>query len=155
MTFHKLMQNVQLKKDGKNIKYMMDFCLELTSCVFQVALLDSCCYRKHMLVVWWVTLDGERHMRCWLTISIGQRWEETFKDLCKDTSLVTKLSQNWTPMDYILPCLFLVLLGKTLAWILFWVYQGQRGGGQFLLLLIDSLKWHISYHVIKAMMLPT
>ena len=30
-------------------------------------------------------------------------------------------------MDYILPCLFLVLLRKTLAWILFWVYQGQRG----------------------------
>jgi hypothetical protein len=31
----------------------------------------------------------------------------------------------------------------------------KRGGIQLLLLLIGSLKWHILYHVIKAMMLPT
>jgi hypothetical protein len=37
-------------KGWENIIYKMDFCLELTSCVFQVALLDSCCYRKHMQV---------------------------------------------------------------------------------------------------------
>ena len=48
--FSKPYSKVQLEKDGKNIIYMMDFCLELTSCVFQVALLDFCCYRKHIQV---------------------------------------------------------------------------------------------------------
>jgi len=38
------------EKDGKNIIYMMDFCLELTNCVSHIALLDSCCYKKHMQV---------------------------------------------------------------------------------------------------------
>jgi len=47
---HEFSKPYALEKDGKNIIYMMDFCLELTNCVFHIALLDSCCYRKHMQV---------------------------------------------------------------------------------------------------------
>jgi hypothetical protein len=48
--FQKLMQNVHQEKNGKNIMFMMDFCLELTKYVCQIVKLDSCCYNKHMQV---------------------------------------------------------------------------------------------------------
>src|SRR6266508_6558362 len=50
--------------------------------------------------------------------------------------------------------LFLVLLGKIFLWILCWDCQGL--GRDIIVcswLLIDFLRWHISYHVMKLMML--
>jgi hypothetical protein len=72
----------------------------------------------------------------------------------QNTGLTTTIDFS-VVMVYILPCMFLVLLGKTLAWTLFWVYQEPTWEGiEFLLLLIDSPKWHILYHVIKRWCFP-
>jgi hypothetical protein len=48
--FSKPYSKCTTRKGWENIIYMIDFCLELTNCVFQDAMLDSCCYRRHMHV---------------------------------------------------------------------------------------------------------
>src|SRR5207237_9723698 len=67
-----------------------------------------------------------------------------------------KLSLDLIHMVFICLFLFLVHLGRIFRWILFWDCLGLRGGAiAFLWLLIVFLKWHILYHVTRAIMLHT
>jgi hypothetical protein len=63
----------KMEKVGKNIIYMMDFCLELTNFVYQILRLDCFCYKSHMEEVQQVILDKRRLMKCSVIISISPR----------------------------------------------------------------------------------
>ena len=141
-----LMLNVWRIHLGNNITSRMVILWELTNYAFP-SLLFVCSFCKRLMEAdSWDTLDATRHSPRSPRTTFGPRCSATSHASPTDALHVAKLSLKLNPMVFTCLFLFLINLGKTLAWILYLVcLELKMERIPCLLLWTDFLRWHISF----------
>ena len=131
---------------GNYITSRMIILWELTNFAFP-SLLFVCSFCKRLMEADSLdTLDATRHSLCSPRTIFGPRCSATSHASPPNALPVAKLSLKLNPMVSICLFLFLINLGKTLAWILYLVcLELKMERIPYLLLWTDFLKWHISF----------
>ena len=111
------------------------------------SLLFVCSFCKRLMEVdSWDTLDATRPLPRSPRTTFGPRCSVTSHASPTDALHVAKLSLKLNPMAFTCLFLFLINLGKTLAWILYLVcLELKMARIPSLLLRTDFLRWHILF----------
>ena len=127
-----------------------------TNFAYRIPLSVSCFCKNHIVVHSWDTSVVTKHMLCCPPTTFGQGCTATYHTSSQDARHAFKVSLLQTLMACTLLCQFHMFLGPTLAWILYLAYLELKTTKiQYSWLLIDSLKWLISYHATKRTIVHT
>ena len=125
--------------------------LRVTSSAFQIVVFDCTSFKSCMVRD---MLEGIEHCSWFMPLISGQLFTKRWTSLSRDAGFVKSPKGLLLIQAYTCLCLFPHSLGLTLVWILFW---GCRVLNEVmissLLLLIDSLRWFILFHVRRQQML--
>ena len=138
---------------GWSMCYKMVYSLKTINYVYQSVQWERTWYRKNKMEVWQVTLEVIKPLDSWVISIFGQGWGMKLRIVYVDVEYASMPREEARTRDCTHYFLFQLGIEILWVWISFWVYQELRGEMiLYLLLLIESLRWNISFRATRLVM---